>query len=128
MTDQNKVNISQFIRSINNNKVANAELLFKKLMGNRVISALGELKKDVAKKMMSETQKKNVNEAAVVKTLNYKGFEIKVQSVTTSFGTLFIGDNDTGEPYLNVPAFPKMDQAIAWSKKNIDQYIKDTED
>lgn len=62
----------------------------------------------------------------LVKTVPYKGFTISVFATEpTRFGILFRAENDIGEPYAEMPYFNTIEKAIAWDKKNIDDYVNE---
>lgn len=67
----------------------------------------------------------DVNET-VEKTINYRGFVITIHSHATRFGVLFAATNNTGEPMMKNVAFRKEEEAVAFGKKLIDEYIAGT--
>jgi hypothetical protein len=58
-------------------------------------------------------------------TIGYRGFEIRIRTCNTRFGTIFQTFNNIGEPYMNPLTHKTREAALAAEKNNIDQYLNE---
>jgi hypothetical protein len=58
-------------------------------------------------------------------TIGYRGFEIRLWTCSTRFGTLYQAFNNIGEPYMDRVTYKTRHEALAAEKNNIDQYLNE---